>query len=129
MKSELEEIKLVITGRIPSKKNSRITTRSGRTFPSKQYTKWHKDASIQLSLQVKKDFSFGSGRAEIVFWMPDARKTDLSNKAESVMDLLVDNGIIKDDCWQVIDELFLRCDGIDRKNPRVEITLSKAVSK
>jgi Holliday junction resolvase RusA-like endonuclease len=65
----------------------------------------------------------------MVFLMPDARRTDLTNKAESVADLLVDNGIIKDDSWQVIDEMLLRCDGIDRKNPRVEITLIKERAK
>ncbi len=122
---EQKDVKFVILGRIPSKKNSRITTRSGRTFPSKQYTKWHKDASLQLSLQVYKHFDFRAGTAEIVFWMPDARRTDLTNKAESIMDLLVDVGVIPDDCWKVIGKIVLKCRGIDRTNPRAEILLTE----
>jgi Holliday junction resolvase RusA-like endonuclease len=118
---------LVLKGRIPSKKNSRITTRSGRSFPSKNYSRWHKDASIQLKEQGAKPHD--ASKVYMVFLMPDARRTDLTNKAESVADLLVDNGIIKDDSWQVIDEMLLRCDGIDRKNPRVEITLIKERAK
>ena len=56
------------------------------------------------------------------FWLPDNRKTDLSNKIESVMDLLVDNGIIEDDSWQIISDLHLIANGIDKENPRVVIT-------
>ena len=32
---------------------------------------------------------------------------DLTNKAESVMDLLVDYGVLKDDCWTVVPALGL----------------------
>lgn len=110
--------KIIILGRIPSKKNSRINTRSGRSFPSSKYTAWHKDASLQIKGAEKiPNGSFIS----LHFFMPDNRRTDLSNKAESVMDLLVDNGIIEDDCWQVIPILSLKGCGIDRENPRVEI--------
>ena len=38
-----------ITGRTPSKKNSRVTNRkTGRSFPSRDYVKWHKNAEKQL---------------------------------------------------------------------------------
>lgn len=113
--------KIIIHGRIPSKKNSRIVTRSGRTFPSKQYTAWHKDASGQVKRHG--DIIRNAGRVCLYFFMPDARRTDLTNKAESVMDLLVDCGILKDDCWQVVNEVVLKCCGIDRENPRCEIYL------
>jgi len=117
---------IIIKGRVPSKKNSRITTRSGRTFPSKKYTQWHKDASIQLLFQVTgKDFT-GVYGVEISFWMPDNRRKDLTNAAESIMDLLVDCGVLKDDCWQEIKHVLLACEGIDRKNPRAEIWIKRS---
>ena len=109
---------LTIRGRIPSKKNSRINTRSGRSFPSSKYTAWHKDASLQISRahkQTQKGIS-------LTFYMPDNRRTDLTNKAESVMDLLVDNGIFEDDSWQITGDVSLSCNGIDKLNPRVEIS-------
>lgn len=109
---------LTIRGRIPSKKNSRINTRSGRSFPSSKYTLWHKDASSQIqnaSKQTKKGFV-------LTFYMPDDRRCDLTNKAESVMDLLVDNEVIEDDAWQKTGDVYLKSAGIDRENPRVEIS-------
>lgn len=111
---------LTILGRIPSKKNSRINTRSGRSFPSSKYTAWHKDASIQIQnakKQNEKEFI-------LTFYMPDNRRTDLTNKAESVMDLLVDNEVIEDDCWQITGTVTLVPGGVDKENPRVEIEYS-----
>ena len=109
---------LTILGRIPSKKNSRINTRSGRSFPSSKYTAWHKDASLQI-LKTKKQTQKGF---VLTFYMPDNRRCDLTNKAESVMDLLVDNDILQDDCWQVTGEIRLVPGGMDKENPRVEIS-------
>lgn len=111
----------MILGRIPSKKNSRINTRSGRSFPSAKYTEWHKDASLQLkNLNVNYQY-INCGKIELKFWLPDNRRCDLTNKAESVMDLLVDNDLLEDDCWQITGPVYLVPMGIDKDNPRVEI--------
>lgn len=112
--------KITINGRVPSKKNSRINTRSGRSFPSSKYTSWHKDASYQLKQQDTEKFVTKGGIA-LHFWLPDNRRCDLTNKAESVMDLLVDNGLLEDDCWQITGMVVLIPEGIDIDNPRVEI--------
>ncbi len=112
--------KIIIKGRCPSKKNSRINTRSGRSFPSAKYTAWHKDASIQLITQEAPQIS--SSDITLTFWMPDNRRCDLTNKAESIMDLLVDSALIIDDCWQEINPIHLYCEGVDKINPRVIIS-------
>lgn len=111
---------ITILGRIPSKKNSRINTKSGRSFPSSKYTEWHKDASFQLKKFCPIDHSPEDG-VQLKFWMPDNRRCDLTNKAESVMDLLVDNEFLEDDCWQITGLVELSCGGVDKENPRVEI--------
>lgn len=111
-----------LKGRVPSKKNSRINTRSGRSFPSKKYTEWHKDASAQLpkvKAPIEKD-----AIVSIAFWSPDKRKYDLSNKAESLMDLMVDNGILLDDNYAVVPSLNLIYMDVSYGNPRVEIEIS-----
>ena len=117
--------KIVINGRIPSKKNSRnqIQLPNGRriNIPSKEYKKWHKNASRQLDEQGVERRSEGSYGVIIKFWMPDNRTADLTNKAESIMDLLVDNHILEDDCWQNVPFIILECMGIDRINPRAEV--------
>lgn len=118
-------MKLVIDGRIPSLKNSRQMICRGSKpilLPSKSYQEWHEDASKQLMTQrLKKGIK--SCSVEMIFYMPDNRRTDLTNKAESVMDLLVDNRIITDDSWQVVEKLTLRIGGIDKKNPRVAVEI------
>jgi len=109
--------KLLLRGRVPSKKNSRINTRSGRSFPSAKYTEWHKDASKQV-LGAPKLTQKG---ITMSFWLPDNRRTDLNNKAASILDMLVDNGILEDDSWQIIGEERYIPMGVDKDDPRVEI--------
>jgi Holliday junction resolvase RusA-like endonuclease len=99
---------ITLTGRIPSKKNSRINTKSGRSFPSKEYSAWHKSATIQLLSQgVKRDKIDKLESIQLDFVFGDNLKTDLTNKAESVMDLLVDYGFILDDNRQVVPKIIL----------------------
>jgi len=121
---------ITLYGRIPSKKNSTIAMARGKRifhFPSNAYREWHTDASFQL----KKQFTIygfpvcltSVSSIAIAFFAPDKRKTDLTNKAESIMDLLVDNKIIEDDNWYVIPKLELSFGGVDKENPRAEITI------
>lgn len=86
-------------------------------FPSNKYREWHKEASAQLPKIKIRDIM----ELTIVFYFPDARTTDLSNKCESIMDLLVDNGVLEDDNWNIVPRLVLESGGIDRINPRAEI--------
>ena len=114
------ENRITILGRIPSKKNSKIMVCRGKfpiLLPSEKYMEWHKDASYQLKGKPK----ISKGKLELNFYFPDNRKTDLTNKAESALDLLVDNGLIEDDNWTVVNDLRLVSMGVDKINPRVEI--------
>ena len=118
---------LVIKGRIPSKKNSkRVFRRNGRTIlvSSLQHEKWHREAWLQLKEQ-KARAMVDSVSVKMNFWFPDNRKTDLTNKAESVMDLLVDMGVIKDDNVKICPKVSLEFCGIDKNDARVEIGLEK----
>lgn len=111
-----------IQGRIPSKKNSRVLSYVNgriRSFPNKQYTQWHKRVIWTLP-------NIRFERVDLItvdFWMPDKRRTDLTNKVESIMDLLVDAGMIPDDNCEIVRSLLLRYQGIDRENPHVDIKL------
>lgn len=117
---------LVIQGRIPSKKNGVIAfVRAGKVIhiPSNKYREWHKDAMSQLKFQK---YAL-ENEITLKIYAPDARKSDLTNKAESVMDTLVDCGFLEDDNWYVVSKLTLEFGGVDKENPRVEIynTLDK----
>lgn len=57
------------------------------------------------------------------FYMPDNRKTDLSNKIESINDLFVRYWIIEDDNRKIIRNIEAESMWIDRNNPRCEIQI------
>lgn len=99
--------------------------RGGRAIhiPSNAYRAWHKDASRQLTEQSFSKLPIETSCVDITLFAPDRRAGDLSNKAESIMDLLTDNGIIKDDNWFVIPNLSLHFGGVEKDNPRVEINI------
>ena len=122
-------MKLTIKGRIPSKKNSVIiSTRGGRVmkFPSKAYKEWHEDATNQLWGKIPKEPIKGA-RITIAIYAPDKRSADLTNKAESIMDLLVDNKIIEDDNWYVCSEILLMFGGVDKENPRAVVAIDEVI--
>lgn len=117
-------MKLTLYGDTPSKKNSKsLVFRGGRTFifSGKNYQSWHK---AQVKELAGVESIKGSVVADVVIYSGTARKGDLTNKAESVMDLLVDCGIIEDDNWCIVPEVRLKYGGIDRQNPRAEITIT-----
>lgn len=120
-------MEITILGRIPSKKNSRRPfIRGGRVmnFPSKDYVEWHKIAELQILAKGIPEKPYENITAHITIYAPDKRASDLTNKAESIMDLLVDTGVIKDDNWFVCPLILLQFGGVDKENPRAIVKLS-----
>lgn len=116
--------KIVLLGQVPSKKNSRINTRSGRSFPSKRYSEWHKIASEQLKAINRISPRGVSDKVTInyMFYVHDLRRRDVSNMLESINDLLVDVGILEDDDWKHV-RIGWADATIDKENPRCELTI------
>ena len=113
-------MKITIYGSTPSKKNSKIISCRGNRpclFPSSKYTEWHKDALKQLGGKLPIE----STKLTLTFFAGDNRKFDLTNKAESIMDTLVDAGLIADDNYSVINELTLKFGGVEKDGARCEI--------
>lgn len=104
-------IKFSIHGNIPPKKNSKqifVNSKTGRPFitASKGYKKWSQEQQLILKTSVK--FCLNDVHSiSLNFHFKTKRRCDLTNKAESVMDLLTDIGLIADDCWQVVPKLKL----------------------
>lgn len=117
-------IKLTLIGDVPSKKNSKqIIYVRGRPLiiPSKNHKIWHTQAMNQLL--GKRPVESKIQRVEMVLYACTKRKADLSNRWESIGDLLVDAGVIEDDNYFVLPELNLKFGGVDKLNPRAEITI------
>ena len=78
----------IITGRIPSKKNSKV--RTGKALVSSKAYREREDKQLRnLRKQIKPLRLKAPYHIRYTFYMPDKRKTDLSNKVESINDLLV----------------------------------------
>lgn len=78
-------------------------------LPSKKYQEWHTSAiweikSQRIALEQIKKLTTPL-KVTIKMWSKTKRKFDLSNKVESVNDLLVDCGVIPDDNYTVIQRL------------------------
>jgi len=106
-------IAIGLEGNIPSKKNSRINCINKRTgkqisFPSKNYQEWHKIALGQVQSQFQGGPISKPCKVQIEYLDCHRRKWDLSNRAESVMDLLVDAGVLEDDNRFIVTELNLK---------------------
>jgi Holliday junction resolvase RusA-like endonuclease len=119
-------MKLTISGTTPSKKNSRINTRSGRSFPSKRFTEWEKVAVPELQKQFTglrvTDYPI---TVTIVFFNEDNRRHDLDNQCSSILDTLVKAGVLEDDNQKYIEAIQLQYGGHDKSNPRCEIFLDE----
>jgi len=105
----MDRLEITINGRIPSKKNSkRVFARGGRVIviPSENHEAWHEEWSYKIKkFRLKKPIE--KCKVDITFYAPDKRIADSTNKAESIMDLLVDNGILVDDNWFVCVDVNL----------------------
>lgn len=94
-----------------------------KVLPSEKYEEWHLDASWQLkamrSKLPKEPLKKGNIKSlTFTYFPPDMIKGDLSNKFESVADLLVDCRVLEDDSWFILEDIRLVFGGVDRQKPR-----------
>lgn len=93
----------------PSKKNSRVTDRrTGRSFPSKRYVEWHRAATLWLRSHYPCGRIEGPLKITLSFTHPTLKRKYADNGTSSIFDLLVDVGILPDDCWTIVMEHSVR---------------------
>lgn len=93
----------------------------GRTLLSaagRQY----RAAGVSAAL-LARSAAFGEGlvSVDIVAWLPDRRRRDADNMFKAPLDVLVAAGVINDDSQ--IMALSIRKAGVDRENPRLEVSI------
>lgn len=120
-----------IIGDTPSKKNSRVPfVRNGRmmNFPSKRYNEWHKSALTQLISQKNAVFSsFPLNYVDYIkieIYPSNKRLFDLDNRLGSVMDILVDSGILSDDTYLVVPKIIISIMPLLKNSGKTEIFLN-----
>jgi len=113
----------------PKKNGKRWIARGGKKYlvPSENHEVWHYDATVELLRQIgvygREMFPVEMPKIEILFYTKDKKRRDSTNCADSVMDLLVDLGIIKDDNMVEVSDLRLVWGGVIRDNPYTEIRI------
>lgn len=121
--------KYIIPLETPSKKNSRITSRrTGRSFPSKRYAEWHKQAlAVVASQGVPDEPIAGKLYVRGLFRRGDRRRRDNNNSGASILDMLVDAGVLADDnCEIVCDERWTSI-GVRKGQPMAIIYIDEFV--
>lgn len=115
-----------LTGEVPAKKNSRIVLKSGKNIPSENYRKWHGYALASLFCQTVKQKLKEPLDCPlsvcIKFTHGDKKRRDCDNALSSILDTLTDAGIIKDDNWQIVQNIILEND-YKEKESGVKITI------
>lgn len=124
----MKTIKGTVFGAIPSKKNSkRLINIRGRIIPisSKAFMMWHTDASqtLKIDLQGLQTPFHATNHIHMFFFAKDRRLFDISNKVESVMDLLVDCGVLIDDNYSIVPSFTAHFAEVDKENPRCEFEI------
>lgn len=119
----MSNVALNIDGSIPSKKNSRINCRNGRSFPSKSYSDWEKYAIQQVRLQTKQRF-FGPVAIDIIIYFGTKTRSDLDNRLTSIMDMLVNALVIRDDKWQDVPSISVKAE-YRAGNPGANININE----
>lgn len=102
--NELHEIEFIITGRPASKKNSRVNLPDGRSFPSKAYRTFNKDAQLQMLQLISRIHRLGFETPiktpvmiDYFFHQRGKYRQDVSNAMASIEDCLQDARVIEDD--------------------------------
>lgn len=100
-----------IEGIIPSKKNSKTMIVRGnkpRLISSKAYKDWEEEQLWRLASRSSQIKPIDTPcTIHVQFQSKHKRKWDLSNKFESIADLLVKAGILTDDNWSVLEHVQL----------------------
>ena len=97
-------VELKIEGNVPSKKNSRVRTRSGASIPSKAFKDWQDSALIQVRSQTRNRLLKPVALEVIVYFGTNVR-ADLDNRVTSILDMLVESLLIRDDKWQDVPRI------------------------
>lgn len=123
-----EIVKLVISGTVPSLKNSKqiFRTASGRPFitSSDKAKEWTATAVTELREQFK-GYSITEYPVEVtlVMYNKDRVRRDLDNQASGVLDAMRHAGVLADDDYKHIHCLIVQFGSIDKENPRCEVFL------
>ncbi len=128
----IREVSLVYRGVIYSKKNSKRIIRNrytGRMSLISSDRARMNEADMIKQFRIQKSGTMQSPcEVSIKLYEPDWHRRDLDNQATAILDALVGAGILVDDGIKDVVKITVNLAGVDKKEPRSEISiLSKGV--
>lgn len=126
---DIYEMQFTIPFAPVTKKNSQriLRKKNGGAFiaPSEKYKEYEEKAVNYLAYYAHVPFCDYPVNVKAVFCMPTARRCDLVNLLEALDDVLVKAGILPDDNYTIIASHDGSRVGVDRENPRTEVTITE----
>lgn len=107
-------VELILDGSVPSKKNSRINRGDGKSFPSKKFMQWQSDAITQIRMQSRVRF-YKPVKLEVIIYFATLTRADLDNRLTSILDMLVEAMMLRDDKWQDVPLIIVQAEHRPRK--------------
>ncbi len=92
-------VEITLEGSVPSKKNSRINRGDGVSFPSNKFIQWQRNALKEVRVQTRHRF-FNPVSVELIIYFGTNIRADLDNRLTSILDMLVEGLVLRDDKWQ-----------------------------
>lgn len=92
-------VEITLEGSVPSKKNSRINRGDGVSFPSNKFIQWQRNALKEVRMQTRHRF-FNPVSVELIIYFGTNIRADLDNRLTSILDMLVEGLVLRDDKWQ-----------------------------
>lgn len=111
-----------------TKKNSQriLRKKNGGAFiaPSEKYKEYEKSVVSLIRFKGVPPVDNWPVNVKAVFYMPTARRCDLTNLLEALDDVLVKAEVLPDDNYKVIASHDGSRVMVDRENPRTEVTIT-----
>lgn len=112
--SNPKTVEITLDGNIPSKKNSRINLKSGVSIPNNKFVQWQNDALIMIRRQTRERF-YNPVSIEVIVYFGTNGRADLDNRLTSILDMLVEGLILRDDKWQDVPLMTVQAEHRPRK--------------
>lgn len=121
-------MQIVLLGKIPAKKNNRriFRDKSGRmrNLPSEEHEEWFENVGKELLVQKIQFEHYEEADIRIDFYNQDSGRWDMSNRAESIMDMLVAYEFIEDDSRKYVRRLSMECHPGNNKNMDIKTVVN-----
>lgn len=112
--SSPKTVELQLEGNVPSKKNSRAFTRTGISVPNNKFIQWQNDALKQVRAQTRERF-LKPVSVEVIVYFGTRGRADLDNRLTSILDMLVESLVLRDDKWQDVPLMKAQAEHRPRK--------------